>query len=248
MPHTRRKRYAVVSCHVERPLDDRCWRLFSELQKRRPGGFRITALMRPPDPAAAEDEDLWLERARAAAAHGELGHHTHFVSAGHARPVAGGPEHAERVRREAAWLRQAGLAPPLFCGGGWYMDESVAEVLAELGYADSTATAFRPGYLPPGAQRLQLSERAWLALADGRRLLELPTTHSLGMAARALLGPLPEHVHVYFHDTDLLSPRRRAALLAALAVLGRRCSPTDVAELVSEPAPLRRFSEVASGP
>jgi hypothetical protein len=248
MPHTRGKRYAVVSCHVERPLDDRCWSLFSSLQARHPGGFRITALMRPPDPEAREDEGLWLERARAATAHGPLGHHTHFVSPGHARPIAGGPENAERVRREAAWLREAGLAPSLFCGGGWYLDEAVAAVLAELGYADSTATAFRPAYLPPGAQRLQLSERAWLSLADGRRLLELPTTHSLGMAARALFGPLPEHLHVYFHDTDLLSARRRAALHAVLAVLGRRCTPTDVGALASEPAPLRRFSEVASGP
>jgi hypothetical protein len=248
MPHTRGKRYAVVSCHVERPLDDRCWSLFSALQARHPGGFRITALMRPPDPGAGEDERLWLERARVAAAHGQLGHHTHFVSPGHARPIAGGPENAERVRREAAWLREAGLAPSLFCGGGWYLDESVAAVLAELGYADSTATAFRPTYLPPGARRLQLSERAWLSLADGRRLLELPTTHSLGMAARALFGPLPGHLHVYFHDTDLLSACRRAALLAVLAVLGRRCTPTDVGALVAEPAPLRRFSEVASGP
>jgi hypothetical protein len=68
------------------------------------------------------------------------------------------------------------------------------------------------------------------------------------MAARALFGPLPGHLHVYFHDTDLLSACRRAALLAVLAVLGRRCTPTDVGALVAEPAPLRRFSEVASGP
>jgi hypothetical protein len=32
MPHMTAKRYAVVSCHVERPLDDRCWKLFSALQ------------------------------------------------------------------------------------------------------------------------------------------------------------------------------------------------------------------------
>ncbi|HKP19042.1 MAG TPA: hypothetical protein VJT84_11220, partial [Gaiellaceae bacterium] len=54
---------------------------------------------------------------------------------------------------------------------------------------------------------------------------ELPTTHSLGMAVRHALGPLPRYVHVYFHDTDLLDRRRRLALQAALALLGRRCTP-----------------------
>ena len=59
---------AVVSCHVERPLDDDAWRRFDALQRRRPGGFDVIALIRPPDPAHGEDEELWLERARAAAA------------------------------------------------------------------------------------------------------------------------------------------------------------------------------------
>ncbi|MGH2997099.1 MAG: hypothetical protein ACRDM9_12360, partial [Gaiellaceae bacterium] len=71
------KGYAAVSCHVERPLDDRAWRLFSRLQARRPGGFVIAALLRPPDAGAGEDEARWLERAREAAARGPLGHHTH---------------------------------------------------------------------------------------------------------------------------------------------------------------------------
>ena len=32
------KRYAVVSCHVERPLDDECWSRFSALQAKAPAG------------------------------------------------------------------------------------------------------------------------------------------------------------------------------------------------------------------
>ena len=79
MPHTKDKRYAVVSCHVERPLDDDCWRQFSRIQERRPGGFAIAALLRPPESAAGEDGERWLERAREAAQRGPLGHHTHFV-------------------------------------------------------------------------------------------------------------------------------------------------------------------------
>jgi len=40
------KRYAVVSCHVERPLDDRVWARFAALQNLRPGGFAIAAMER----------------------------------------------------------------------------------------------------------------------------------------------------------------------------------------------------------
>ena len=216
------ERYAVVSCHVERPLDDRAWAAFSRLQARRPGGFAIAALMRPQDVSAGESEALWVARARIAAAHGPLGHHTHWGGPVQARPVDGDP--AERVRSEAAWLRERGLHPRVFCGGGWYMDERVAATVSELGYADCTATAFRPAYLPSGVPRLSLAEPALLRVGEAT-LLELPATHSLGMAVRAALGPLPRYVHVYFHDGDLLDTRRRFALEAALAVLGRRCRP-----------------------
>jgi hypothetical protein len=232
------KRYVVVSCHVERLLDDACWAAFSGFQARRPGGLAVAALLRPPDPAAAEDEALWLRRAREAAGRGPLGHHTHFVGPEHARPDSAGPEHAERVRSEAAWLREQGLTPRIFCGGGWYLDENVADVLADLGYADCTATAFRPAYLPAGAPRLAAEEPAWLSLAGGGSLLELPTTHSPGMALRAALARAPQqrHMHVYFHDTDLLVRTRALALGAALAALGRRREAADLDQLAAAAA------------
>jgi hypothetical protein len=224
-------RLATVSCHVERPLDDRCWAAFADLQARRPGGFAIAALMRPPDPD--ESETLWLARARIAAARGPLGHHTHWGGANRARPVEGDPDPARRVRDEAAWLRDRGLEPRLFCGGGWYADIAVAAVLAEHGYADCTATAFRPRYLPDDAPRLALDRPAWLRVGEGR-LLELPSTHSLGMAARAALGRLPAYVHVYFHDTDLLDTRLRRALTTALRVIGRRRRPIPLDAVPAE--------------
>jgi len=218
-------RCAVVSCHVEKPLDDAVWHVYSRLLARRPGGFEIASVMRVPDREAGESEALWLARARIASAHGPLGHHTHWGGAGHARPTGGPP--AERVRREAEWLHEHGLRPRLFCGGGWYMDGAVASALVELGYADCTATAFRPGYLPAGAPRWSLAEPARVRVAGGV-LPELPSTHSLGMAARGVLGRLPPFVHVYFHDTDLLDGRRRRALELTLVVLARRRRPERV--------------------
>ena len=132
-----------------------------------------------------------------------------------------------------AWLRSVGLEATLFCGGGWYFDERVADAVADLGYADCTATAFRPAYLADDAPHLQLEEPTWLELAGGRRLLELPTTHSIGMLARGIFArsSTQQVVHAYFHDTDLLDARRSAALRVGLGVLGRRRTPSDLGEL-----------------
>jgi hypothetical protein len=56
---------------------------------------------------------------------------------------------------------------------------------------------------------------------------------------------------VYFHDTDLLDARRRAALQATLIVLARRRRPSDLDSLAAQvrhTAAEVPFSEVASAP
>ncbi|MDX6400738.1 MAG: hypothetical protein QOF27_1344, partial [Gaiellaceae bacterium] len=178
------------------------------------------------------DGDRWLERAREAQARGPFGLHTHWTAPDHARPT-GEADPAGLVREQGDWLRSVDLEATLFCGGGWYFDERVADAVADLGYADCTATAFRPAYLGQDAPQLRLAEPTWLELTGGRRLLELPTTHSIGMLARGVFvrSPAYQVVHVYFHDTDLLDRRRAAALRVGLAVLGRRRSRSDLDEL-----------------
>lgn len=213
---------------MERPLDDDVWRRFSALQERPPGRFAIAALMRPP--SEGENEERWLERAREAEGRGPFGLHTHWTAPDHARPTGGDP--AALVREQGRWLDSLGLRPTFFCGGGWYVDDGVMAAVADLGYSDCTATAFRPGYLKPEASHLQLEEPVWLELSDGRRLLEVPTTHSIGMLARGLLGPFPRQiVHAYFHDTDLLDRRRAAALRVGLRFLALKRTVTDLDEL-----------------
>jgi hypothetical protein len=195
---------AIVSCHLEQPLRDDAWARFDEFQRRRPGGFDVIALMRPPDTAYGEDVERWLTRARKASSRGPFGLHTHWTSPTHARPTGGDP--AERVRKEAEWMREQGLEPRYFCGGGWYTDETVRRTVQELGLIDCTAR----GGLPSNG--------------------DLPTTHSLGQLARAVVGPLPSYVHAYFHDYDLLDAVRRRALFLALSVLGRRRTPLELSE------------------
>jgi hypothetical protein len=222
-------KHAVVSCHVERPLDDRAWSGLDALLRRRPGGFAITAFMRPPSVREGEDESLWLERARCAAALAPLGHHTHWGGIAQARPP-GEVDAASVVRREAEWLRANGVDARYFCGGGWYLEETLAEALAVLGYVDCTATTFRQSYLAEDAPRLQLTGPRRLRLPSGGTLLELPATHSLGMLGRGLTR-LPGLVHVHFHDWELASRRRATAIEVLLRILGRLREPLTVAEL-----------------
>jgi hypothetical protein len=264
MPHTSGKRYAVVSCHVERPLDDEVWARFSDLQKRKPGGFAIAALLRPADEAAGEDESRWVERAREAAARGPLGHHTHWTAPNHARPTDD-DRTGEQVLAEGERLLELGLEPTLFCGGGWYTDAAVAEACADLGYVDCTPRFGRPRYLGPGERWASLGLPARVRLRSERLLLAIPTTHSLGELGRALLrwerrrrmprrvthrdrGTLPGVIHLYFHDTDLADRCRRLALAAVLRVLARRAQPTDLDALagtIGEEAPEIAWADVA---
>jgi hypothetical protein len=236
MDATSRERYAVVSCHVERPLDDAVWARFAALQDSRPGGFVVAALMRPADRAFGEDETVWLERARDASMRGPLGHHTHWTAPDHARPS--GDATGARVRDESGRLGGLVLPPTLFCGGGWYTDVEVAEACAELGYVDCTPRAARPPYLAQGERWARLATPASVELPSGHVLGVIPTTHSLGDLARALRRrDLPDLVHVYFHDTDLLDARRRALLRVALPVLARRARATDLDSLATRLLP-----------
>jgi hypothetical protein len=231
-----RERYAVVSCHVERPLDDAVWARFAAMQRRRPGGFRIAALIRPVNLEFGEDESVWLGRAREAAALGPLGHHTHWTAPDHARPTNSAT--GERVRAEGERMNERALTPTLFCGGGWYTDLDVAEACAELGYVDCTPRAERPPYLPAGERWASLAAPSVVGLPSGRTLGAIPTTHSLGDLARALRRrALPELVHAYFHDTDLLDRRRRALVTVLLPLLSRRARITDLDALAAQVLP-----------
>lgn len=240
------KRYAVVSCHVERLLDDGVWPRYRSLVESRPGGFRVASLVRPPDPEAGESESVWLERARALSALGPFGHHTHWTSPTHARPTEG--DTGARVRSEAAWLAEQGLEPVLFAGGGWYTDASVAAACVELGYADCTPRASRPSYLRAGEAWAELAAPARVELPGGGSLLALPTTHSIGDVLRRGWrgGPF---LHAYFHDTDLLDWRRRLAVRAALRLLAARREQDDLSGLAEGPSPERVVSwgDVARG-
>lgn len=242
------ERYAVVSCHVERPLDDNAWAAVERLLERRPGGFVVSPFMRPPDKASGEDEDRWLQRARRAAELAPLGHHTHWGGPAQARPT-GATDAAGIVREEIEWLKGHGLTPRWFCGGGWYMDEPLAETLAASGYVDCSATTFRQSYLDDTAPRLQLPGPRRVRLSSGASMLELPATHSLGMLGRDLLR-LKGLVHIHFHDWELVDPKRAVMLQLVLRAVRLRRKPLRIDDLarIAEHAPEIDWREATIGP
>jgi hypothetical protein len=212
-------------------MDDRVWDLYASFVESKPGGFAIASLMRPPEDGEGSAA-TFVARAQAVERFGDLGHHTHFTSPTHARPTGGDP--AAKVRAEAAWFRQHDLEPSFYCGGGWYMDRDVFGAVADAGYADCTATSWRPAFLADDAPRIALDAPAFVRLPDGRRVLELPTTHSAGAVARSLARRLPHIVHVHFHDYELLDGRRRRLLALALRLLARRRRPTPLSAVTAD--------------
>ena len=102
--------------------------------------------------------------------------------------------------------------------------------VADLGYADCTATAWRPSYLPAGAARRRSTSRPGSAstTAGGCSSCRRRTRSERRLARSAALPPV---VHVHFHDYELLDPKRRLALQLTLAVLARRRRPTELGAL-----------------
>ena len=184
------ERYAVVSCHVERPLDDAVWRAFEQLLRATARRVRRhAAACGRHTPRPARTTELWLERARRVAARSHRSGTTR-TGAARRRRARTGERRRRRAwsREEAAWLRSHGLAPRFFCGGGWYLDVGGRrDARRRSGYVDCTATTFRQQYLADGrAAAAAARSRRRLRLPRGRTLLELPATHSLGMLARGV--------------------------------------------------------------
>ena len=230
MPHTRRKRYAVVSCHVERPLDDAVWSRFSALQERRPGGFRSPRSCGRPMRRAGEDEG-WLERAQEAAAHGPLGHHTHWTAPDHARPTR------TADRASACSPRAAG------CASSGSRRRSSAEAAgtptptSRRRVPSSATSTARPAPVAPRTSRTASRGRRWPSQrgSGSRRsgcsrrpddpLARRPRARARApVAASARPRLLPRH-----RPPDAGGDRRCATLLPLLARRARACRSRPLA-------------------
>ena len=233
MPHTTGKRYAVVSCHVERPLDDE----------------RVGALLGAPGAPAGRVRDRGADaagRRRGRRGRGALGR----AGAGsrRARP-ARAPHALDRARSRAA--RRA-TEPARACSrreGGCASSASRRRCSAAAAgtrtrrsprpapsSATSTARRARRAAVPRRRGALGIARGAGARSAFAERVCSaIPTTHSLGDLARALARPrslprcrprvLPRHRPVTGGDRSLLA--------VLLPLLSRLATPTDLDALAA---------------
>ena len=207
-----RERYAVVSCHVERPLDDRVWARFAALQERRPGGFRIAALIRPAGSGARRGRD-GLARAGAGGGGARPARAPHALDG--ARPRAPDRRRSRRARARggrAAARARASSRRSSAAAAGTRISGSPKRAPSSA-TSTARATAYRPAYLAAGraaarargARHASCCRRAPAARRSRRR-----TRSACWRGTLLLAGGLgADVVHVHFHDTDLA--RRRAA-------------------------------------
>ena len=227
-------RYAVVSCHVERPLDNDVWAAFERLLRRRPAGFTVTALIRPPDTRSGEDQALWLERARRADELGPLGHHTHWGGPTQARP-AGDADAAELVRTKLNGFVPKGSVRSTSAAAAGISTRpsqrrwrpSGTSTAARRRSDRATSRTTRRGC--SSTARVRCSCRAARCCASCR-----PRTRSA--CSRAVFATLRGPVHLHFHDWELLDRRRALALEVVLRALRLRRRPIDADELVRRTA------------
>ncbi len=120
-----------------------------------------------------------LARAGARGRRGRAVRAAHALDRDRARPPDRRRSRGARARAGPAARGARVSTPTLFAGGGWYWDAGVGEAVAELGYADCTATAFRPPYLEAGRAAAR-ARRARAARAPVRRAAARAPVDALG--------------------------------------------------------------------
>ena len=160
--------------------------------------------MRPPARTRRRGSSARARRPRAA--------RSATTRTGRARPRApdGRRHRRSACSQEGRRLRELGLAPTLFCGGGWYTDADVAEACAELGYVDCTPRARRP------------------AVSRGRR--------AVGRRSRALRGSISRRAARSGDPDDALARRPRSRAVPPAA----RCSTSSTSTSTTRISPSGR--------
>jgi peptidoglycan/xylan/chitin deacetylase (PgdA/CDA1 family) len=215
--------------HAERLERDDVWRrttsLLSALEAR---DGRATVFVHPYT-AIRAGADLGARIAELSGRGHEVAQHTHYYAADPpdapaSRPVTDlSDENVRRcLERDRRYLREAGADPVGFTAGAWVEHAEAGRWLAQAGFRyDCTGRSFD---LRHAASGVDPRGRRRAAAMDGP-VVDLPTTDSLGGAARRIVGSGPatlpvgaaRYSLVYLHDYDLVRWRYRAAARATIA-------------------------------
>ena len=225
---------------------------FARLQQRPAGRISHRRARAPARRAGGEDDALWLERAREAAARGPFGQHTHWT-----RPTTPGPPAATRARAccdEGAWLRERGAAADALLRRRLVHRRARRSGVRGARLRRLHAALRRGRRTSPTAPLGRSSAApAWIKFRQVRPCSpSRPPARSASWRAGAIArqGSGEPVVHVYFHDTDLLDRKPAGGRSARRSDCSRAAGsrPTSMRSAPRSPhAPERPWASVARG-
>ena len=232
----RARRYAVASCHVERPLDDACGRRTPPSFERKPAVSSSRRCMRPPE----EPEASAGIRGSSARAKPPRPRRSACTRTGRGSRTLGRPAatRAACVRERSVGSRARGSTPRFFCRRGLVLDARSARWLPSSATATAPRRRSARHTSRPTRRGSRSLSRPRLASRRGRACSP-PGDALAGMAVRAAFAADCRAASTCTSTTPTSSTRRRAALTWTLRA--PRCAAAAAPRSTScGVAPLRR--------
>jgi hypothetical protein len=207
----------TLAFHAEKLQEPRVWRQVRRIARWTAiHNIKMTFFVYP-FPALVTGESIidrvqWL---------GSLGHeiaqHTHFYAGKKIEKKEKVDDLSEAnilhcVRRDFETLKAMGFPPTGFTAGSWFVNETVLDVLVELGFIYDCSAQFPKPHMSAPAPHTQWLRSPQYYSNNHGQILRLPTTCSIGewfkWGRKTASWTFQFHQIVYLHDYDLLSFHR----------------------------------------
>jgi Polysaccharide deacetylase len=221
----------ALAFHAEKLHDDRTWRRVERVARwMARKGIEATFFVYPFRAQVVRRDVTDRVRMLATLGH-EIGQHTHF----YAGRKIDKPEKVDDLSqvnivhclyRDFETLQQTGFPPKGFTAGAWFVNDTVLDTLAKLGFAyDCSAQFPKPKEVAYSPYHRWLQSPQLYTNAQGQQLLCLPTTCSLGewfkWGRKLRTEGCVAYQLICLHDYDLLSYRNYRLLWCFLKLSER---------------------------
>jgi hypothetical protein len=217
----------ALAFHAEKLHDDQVWRRVTRIARWMAWKDIKATFFVYPFRAQVAGRDI-TDRVQTLASLGhEIGQHTHFYAGTKIdKPVKIDDLSQANIMhclyRDLETIQQMGFQPKGFSAGAWFVNETVWDLLVNLGFTyDCSAQFPQPKKMADSVNNRWLGYPQFYTNARGQ-ILCLPTTCSLGewfkWGRRITTGGEVPYQLIYLHDYDLLTFRNHLALSCFLKI------------------------------